>query len=52
MTIHSLDDITNFSSRYASLIEFDNHLFQVVISMSIGGDQSWTKVPIKFSWNS
>ena len=52
MTIHSLDDVTNFSSRYASLIEFDNHLFQVVISTSISGKQSWTKVPIMISWNS
>ena len=39
MTIHSLDDVANFSSRYAGLIEFDNHLFQVVISTSIRGDQ-------------
>ena len=23
MTIHSLDDVTNFSSRYAGLIEFE-----------------------------
>ncbi|KVV13092.1 Uncharacterised protein [Klebsiella pneumoniae] len=51
MTIHSLDDITNFSSRYTGLIEFDNHLFQVVISTSISGKQSWTKVPITISRN-
>ena len=49
MTIHSLDDIPNFSSRYTGLIEFDNHLFQVVISTSISGKQSWTKVPITIS---
>ncbi len=52
MTIHSLDDITNFSSRYTILIEFDNHLFQVVISTFISGKQSLTKVTITISWNS
>ena len=51
MAIHSLDDITNFSSRYTGLIEFDNHLFQVVISTSIRVDQSWTKVSITITRN-
>ena len=51
MTIHSLDDITNLSSRYADLIEFDNHHFQVVISTSISRYQSWTKVSVTNSWN-
>lgn len=51
MTIHSLDDVANFSSRYAGLIEFGNHLFQVVISTFISGKQGWTKVSITISRN-